>query len=250
MTRIRDPLVDNVTLWGQPGRHGGCRLEFDTVGNLYIGTGDGARTDNPQNLQRLGGKILRVNPNTGLGVPGNPFINSPDLNRRRIFNYGHRNVQGLTLRPDTVAQMFSMEHGTGRDDELNRVLRGKNYGWQPGPGYDESRSMTDLTRFPGAVTATWSSGNPTIATSGLEFLDGPQWGSWDGALVSGALAGERLKVFTVSANGALTGEWTPDALDNTYGRLRTPVQGPDGALYLTTGDGGGNDQILRLELAP
>jgi glucose/arabinose dehydrogenase len=146
--------------------------------------------------------------------------------------------------------MFSMEHGTGRDDELNRVLRGKNYGWLPGPGYDEGRPMTDLSRFPGAVTATWSSGDPTIATSGIDFLEGAQWGPWNGAIFAGALAGEQARVFTVSANGALTGQVTPSDLDNTFGRLRTPVQGPDGALYLTTANGGGNDQILRITIAP
>ena len=62
-------LIDNVTVWGQPGRHGGCRLEFDGSGNLFVGTGDGANTNNPQNLNTLGGKILRVDPDTGAGLP-------------------------------------------------------------------------------------------------------------------------------------------------------------------------------------
>ena len=92
--RVRDPLVDAATTWGpQRGRHGGCRLEFDTEGNLFIGTGDGASSNNPQNLRTLGGKVLRVDPDTGKGVPGNPWFDSPNANRRRIWNYGHRHVR-------------------------------------------------------------------------------------------------------------------------------------------------------------
>jgi glucose/arabinose dehydrogenase len=244
--RVRDPLVDAATTWGQRGRHGGCRLEFDTEGNLFIGTGDGASSNNPQNLRTLGGKILRVDPDTGKGVPGNPWFDSPNPNRRRIWNYGHRNVQGLALRPGTT-QLWSVEHGTNRDDEVNRVLRGRNFGWAPGPGYDESAPMTDRTRFPNAAVAKWSSGFPTIATSGATFLDGAWWEAWDGALAVACLAGEQLRIFTFTANGTLTGQVTPAALDNTYGRLRTPVQGPDGALYVTTANGS-NDRILRVEV--
>ncbi len=244
--RVRDPLVDAATVWGQRGRHGGCRLRFDGSGNLYIGTGDGASSNNPQNLNLLGGKILRVNPNTGAGVPGNPWFSSANANRRRIWNYGHRNVQGLALRPGTNAQMWSVEHGTGRDDEVNRVHKGRNYGWAPGPGYDESADMTDLDRFPNAVVAKWSSGFPTIATSGAVFLEGDAWGPWEGSLAVACLAGQELKIFTFDAAGTLTAEDTPIELDDTYDRLRTPVLGPDGALYVTTANGA-NDMILRVE---
>jgi len=240
-------VVDNVTVWGQRdrGRHGGCRLLFDGSGNLFIGTGDGASSNNPQNLRTLGGKVLRVDPDTGAGLPTNPWGNSRNANRRRIWNYGHRNIQGLALRPGTNAQLWSVEHGTYRDDEVNRVFKGRNYGWAPGPGYDESAPMTDTTRFPGAVDAFWSSGNPTIATSGATFLDDPLWGDWNGALAVACLAGRRLLVFPESGNVLQDVQVVPDELDDDYGRLRTPVLGPDGALYVTTANGN-NDRILRV----
>ncbi len=237
-------VLDNVTVWGQRGRHGGCRLEFDGSGNLYVGTGDGANTNNPQNLTALGGKILRVDPDTGAGLPNNPWGHNANANRRRIWNHGHRNIQGLVLRPGTNGQFWSVEHGTTTDDELNRVIKGRNYGWLPGPGYDESPPMTNHARFPNAVDAAWSSGSPTIATSGADFLVGPQWEEWNGAIAVGALAGERLKIFTVSTS-ALIDEFTPPELDHTFGRLRTPVMGPDGHLYLTTSNGS-QDKILRV----
>lgn len=247
--RLRDPLVDNVTRWGLLGKHGGCRLRFDGAGHLFIGTGDGLRADNAQNLRALGGKVLRVDPDTGAGLASNPWGHHPDPNRRRIWTYGHRNIQGLALRPGTTAQMWSVEHGTYRDDEVNRLVRGGNYGWQAGPGYDESPPMTDLQRFPRAIAARWSSGYPTMATSGAVFLEGPQWGPWNGALAVAALKAQQLVVFPFKA-GVLDRPVVPPALDEAYGRLRTAVLGPDGALYLTTANGGGADQILRVTPYP
>jgi glucose/arabinose dehydrogenase len=239
-------VVNDITVWGQRGRHGGCRLLFDGSGNLYIGTGDGASANNPQNLRTLGGKILRVDPDTGAGLPTNPWGGNPNANRRRIWNYGHRNIQGLALRPGTVAQIYSLEHGTDRDDELNRVFKGRNYGWLPGPGYDESRPMTDHTRFRNPVDAIWSSGFPTVATSGADFIDDPDWGAWNGALAVGCLVGERLLIFPVSGGAIQDTPVLPPELNNSaFGRLRTLVMGPDGALYITTAEGS-NDKILRV----
>ena len=243
--RLADPLVDNVTRWGLRGKHGGCRLRFDGAGHLFVATGDGHRTDNPQDLRTLGGKVLRVDPDTGAGLAANPWGHDPNPNRRRIWTYGHRNLQGLALRPGTTAQMWSVEHGTYRDDEVNRLVRGANYGWQPGPDYDESPPMTDLQRFPHAIPARWSSGYPTVATSGAVFLEGSPWGAWNGALAVAALKGQRLLIFPF-AGGVLEAPVVPGVLYGTYGRLRTVVLGPDGALYVTTANGGGQDRILRV----
>lgn len=244
-TRVADPLVDGVTQWGQQGRHGGCRLLFDGDGRLYVGTGDGARAGNPQDLTRLGGKVLRVNRFTGQGVAGNPFAGAADANKRRIWTWGHRNIQGLALRPGTTASVWSVEHGTYRDDEVNRLVGGRNYGWAPGPGYDESRPMTDRARFPNAIRARWSSGPSTIATSGATFLEGAQWSTFDGALAVACLKDQSLQVFTLT--GGTLAPPVEYGLDGN--RLRTAVLGPDGNLWLTTSDSDGddgNDAILRV----
>ena len=45
--------------------------------------------------------------------------------------------------------MWSVEHGPSTDDEINLLVAGGNYGWDPVPGYNESVSMTDLTQVPG-----------------------------------------------------------------------------------------------------
>ena len=236
-TRVADPLVGGLPT-GSNGRHGGCRLRFGPRGYLWISTGDAARGSTPQDLTSLGGKVLRVDASTGAAAPGNPF-GSP------IYTYGHRNVQGLALRPGT-SQMWSVEHGTSVDDEINLLTSGGNYGWNPVPGYNEGVPMTGLAEFPDAVEAKWSSGNPTRATSGGIFLEGEQWGAWEGRLAVATLKDRKLRLFEFAADGALLSEVVVSELDRTYGRLRTPMLGPGGALYVSTSNGGGTDRILRI----
>lgn len=238
-----------VSIESGSGRHSGCRLRFGPEGALYIATGDGAVDSpnggsNPQDLATLAGKTLRVRPNNGRAWPENPFVDSANRRTRKIYTYGHRNLQGLALRPCTE-QMWTGEHGPDVDDEVNLLQGGGNYGWDPGPGYGEGVPMTDLTAFPDAVEAKWSSGNPTIAVSGIGWLQGDGWGPWEGALAVAALKDSALRMIQFGPQGALGGVDVVAELNGTYGRLRSPIQGPDGALYLTTSNGS-NDLILRV----
>jgi glucose/arabinose dehydrogenase len=226
------------------GRHGGCRLRFGAGGALYIGTGDAAVGSNPQNLRSGGGKVLRVRPRTGAGWPSNPFADADHPMKRRIYTYGHRNVQGLALRAD--GRMWSVEHGTYRDDEVNRLRKGGNYGWNPVPGYDETTPMTDFSLPGRQIGARWRSGDPTIATSGATWLRGQRWGRWEGCLAVATLADESLRIMRFRANGDFVRMWRPAALNGEYGRLRSVVLGPGNALYVTTANGGGRDRILRV----
>ena len=105
--------------------------------------------------------------------------------------------------------------------------------------------MTDHARFPGAVAAAWSSGFPTVAPSGGVFLRGPEWGIWNGALAVATLREGALRVFRLDRAGRVVGIDLPGELNGTFGRLRTPMMGPDGALYLTTANGT-NDRIIRV----
>jgi len=221
------------------GRHSGCRPRFGNDGYLYVGTGDAARGINPQSTTSLGGKVLRVTTD-GTGAPGNPG-GSWDS---RIFTIGHRNVQGIAIRPGTD-QIFSVEHGPEKDDEVNRVVGGANYGWTPGGGtggYDEGFPMTNTAVIPTARAATWSSGNPTIAPSGATFLNSSRWRDWNGLMIVAVLKDAQLRLLNISANGdttlaqgiALTGK----------GRLRSVVQGPDGSIFVATDESPG--QIFKV----
>jgi glucose/arabinose dehydrogenase len=222
------------------GRHAGCRPRFGPDGMLWVGTGDAATGTVPQDLASLGGKVLRIDTN-GNAAPGNPALGSGADGR--IWSFGHRNVQGIAFAPGAPAwHGFQVEHGTDRNDEVNRLVAG-NFGWDPVPGYDESQPMTDLTKFPGAVRASWSSGYPTIAPSGATFLTGAQWRSWNGALAVAVLKGQQVRVFFPQPNGVLTG----DVVTLARGvRLRSAVEGPDGLLYLATDARPGGDQIWKI----
>jgi glucose/arabinose dehydrogenase len=217
------------------GRHSGCRIRFGPDGRLWVGTGDAANGANPQSPTSLGGKVLRIT-TSGAAAPGNagaPF-------RPEVYTYGHRNVQGLAFAADGTA--YSIEHGPDRDDEVNRLVRGGNYGWDPVPGYNEAVPMTDLAKFPAAIPAIWSSGSPTIAPSGGAVLSGTRWQGWDKALAMAVLKGQQLRVIGFTPEGtAVEVEWT---VLTDRGRLRSAVQGPDGNLYIATDAGAGTGSIL------
>ena len=229
-TRAADPVVPGIPLNERTGRHGGCRLRFAPDGALLVGTGDNTVGSNPQDRSSFAGKVLRVDPATGEAA---------------VWTLGHRNVQGLAVRPGTE-QVFAVEHGPDRDDEVNLLRPGGNYGWNPdGNGsYDQSVPMTDPD-IPGAIPAVWSSGSPTLATSGATFLDGDQWGAYDGLLLVGLLKERGVLALRLDDDGVLQEQFRLPELDGTYGRLRSVQQGNDGALYVTT-DNGDSDQLLRV----
>ncbi|MGO0575589.1 PQQ-dependent sugar dehydrogenase [Ornithinimicrobium panacihumi] len=234
--------ADGVVVEGMPyttGRHSGCRLIFTPDGDLLVGTGDVADDVNPQDLTSLGGKVLLVT-TEGEPVDADGYVEGADP---RILTYGHRNVQGLALQPGTDA-IWEVEHGPDVDDEVNVLRPGANYGWNPGPGYDEGMPMTDLDTFPDAVEAAWSSGDPTHATSGAVFLDGPQWGAWDGALAVAELKGSGVTVMTVDGEEIVDEVRVPE-LDGSHGRLRSLTLDAGGALWVTTSNGG-DDVVLRV----
>lgn len=243
-TRVASPLLGGLPI--SSGRHSGCRIVADptTANVLYVATGDAAIGSTPQNLSSLGGKVLRISATTGEGVAGNPLFGSANANQRRIWNFGHRNLQGMAVRPGS-GHVYTAEHGPDRDDEINFSFFGGNYGWNPVPGYNEAVPMTDLAEFPSAIPAVWSSGFPTTATSGSVFLEGCHWGAFHDHLAVANLKGSELHVHTIAGNGVHLGVANVAALDGSFGRLRTAVMGPDGSLYVTTSNGSG-DRILRV----
>lgn len=205
--------------------HDGGRIAFGPDGYLYASTGETGEPDLAQDLDSLGGKILRVT-KKGKPVPLNP-------NADEIYSWGHRNIQGLAWTDD--GQLWASEFGQNTFDELNRIEAGGNYGW---PDYEGEGGTADGFIDPQAV---W--GTDVASPSGLAFTDGALW--------MAALRGNRLWKIPVDAAGDAA---QPEAyFVGEYGRMRTVVVAPDGTLWLTTSnqDGrgvpnDGDDQILRV----
>ncbi|MCF6379192.1 PQQ-dependent sugar dehydrogenase [Nocardioides KLBMP 9356] len=224
------------------GRHGGCRLLLDRDSDaLVIGTGDAAIGTNPRDLDSLGGKVLRVHRRTGKPMADNPYADA-STDRRFVWTYGHRNVQGLAQRAD--GSLWSVEHGSYRDDEVNLLVRGSDYGWNPVPGYNEQVPMTDQS-LPGTQQeAAWSSGTPTIATSGATWVRGSQWGSLEGTLAVAVLKASEMVFLRFDDSGSLVSATQPPALAR-FGRLRSVTSARNGDLLVTT-DNGDDDRVLRI----
>lgn len=250
---------DRTLFGGLPstsGRHAGCALLKGGSFALYVGTGDAATGSVPQSRTSGGGKVLRVDTRTGAGWSSNPYISSSVAMKRRLFTYGHRNVQGLARH--SSARIWSVEHGSYRDDEVNALVSGGNYGWNPvrrrssDPSYNEGSNspMTDYAIKGAQRGAAWKSGDPTVAISGATFLYGDMWGEYEGRLAVTALKDQSLRIIPVISKYDLGSSTRPAALDHTYGRLRAAVQGPDGALYITTSNSTSTnpnaDRILRV----
>jgi glucose/arabinose dehydrogenase len=211
--------------------HDGCRLAFGADGKLWVTMGENGNGRLAQDPNTLNGKVLRVNPD-GTVPDDNPILPGA-AKRTYAFSMGHRNPQGLAFQPGSGV-VFEVEHGGTTNDEINIVAPGKNYGWpeQEGPG-GMARGFTD---------PVWSSGAVTYATSGAAFVTGDRWGSWSGSLFVATLKEQDLRRFEVNGTTVVAREIL---YDQKYGRLRSIVLGPDGALYVTTSNGSG-DRIVRI----
>lgn len=217
--RIAEPVV---IFSGIPRgtNHNGGRIAFGPDGYLYVGTGEAGDTTLSQNLDSLGGKILRITPE-GKPAPGNPFGGSP------IWSYGHRNVQGLAW--DAKKRLWASEFGASTYDELNLIEPGKNYGWPKVEGRANDPDFVD-------PVVQW----PTDDLSPSNITMGP-----DGAVYLAALRGESVWRVPLSEDGAAG---TPTRhLEGTYGRIRDVKFVGDRVWILT--NNGPDDRLLSLPLA-
>ena len=227
------PAVDSTL-------HFGCRLVFDHQGNLFVTLGDRySKRDEAQNLDSHLGKIVRIRPD-GTIPPDNPFVGKPGA-LPEIWSYGHRNVQGATLHPETGA-LYTAEHGARGGDEINRPEAGRNYGWPVITyGIDYSGAKIGIGTKKDGMEQPLFYWDPSIAPSGATFYTGDKFPAWRGSLIVGALAGSLVARIEIKG-GVITGETR--YLEKHGKRIRDVVQGPDGYLYLLTDEPDG--ALLRL----
>ena len=198
--------------------HNGGRIAFGPDGYLYVGTGEAGDTALSQNLDSLGGKILRIT-TKGEPAPGNPFGGSP------IWSYGHRNVQGLAW--DSRKRLWASEFGQNTFDELNLIEPGKNYGWPEVEGREGNPDFVD-------PVAQWATSD--MSPSGIAV--GP-----DGAVYMAALRGQSVWRVPINADGTV-GTSTRH-LHDTYGRIRD-ITFVGGRAWITTSNNDGADRLISL----
>ncbi len=216
-------LIDNIPS-GQI--HNGGRLKFGPDEKLYATTGESGNPSLAQNINSTGGKILRLNKD-GTVPSDNPFGNY-------VYSYGHRDPQGITWNPVT-GEMYESEHGATRNDEINIITKGGNYGW---PLYQGNESA------PGYIKPLVVYTDFTLAPSGIAY--------YNGALYVSGLRGTQLRKITLSVDGNSVID--QEELFTNFGRLRESVV-HDGYLYITASnrDGrgipqAGDDKIIKIKL--
>ena len=231
------------------GQHFGSRLLWLDDGTLMMSIGDGGNPpvmldgrlirQNAQDLSSHLGKILRFDEH-GNPPADNPFATDEDPKTDPfIWSYGHRNIQGLAMHPESRT-VWATEHGARGGDELNMILKGKNYGWPKATYSIEyfGLPISDKSTMEGALSpkVVWT---PCVAPSGLVFYTGPEFPVWQGDLLAGGLVLRQIRRMHFE-NGAIVGHTTLQMQD----RIRWVGQGPDGGLYVLTDEIDG--KLLRI----
>jgi glucose/arabinose dehydrogenase len=204
--------------------HDGGRIKFGPDEKLYVTTGDATVPSSSQDTNSLAGKILRMNKD-GSVPEENPFGNY-------VYSYGHRNPQGIAWND---GNLFASEHGPSRNDEINAIYKGKNYGWP-----DECTGLKEKQEKPVKCFTEF-----TLAPSGIAF--------YNGDLYVAGLRGTQLRriIFDKDFKAILREE----ELFGELGRIREAVE-HEGYLYIATNnrDGRGNpksndDKIIKLTIS-
>jgi glucose/arabinose dehydrogenase len=223
-------LLDDIPA---ASNHNGSRLLITADQKLLITTGDANVASQAQNTNSLSGKILRLNLDGSIPadnpIPGNP-----------VWSYGHRNPQGLVM---ANGQLYSSEHGPDNDDEINHILKGKNYGWPNVEGYCNTTTEKAFCAL-NEVTEPMIAWTPTIAPSGLTYYNSDYIPQWKNSLLGVTLKGTQLLQLKLDENGnEITS--TTEFYTNTFGRLRAICQSPEGKIYLATSNGTA-DKIIEI----
>ena len=194
---------------------------------------NGYETD-PTIRKNFAGKVSRINTD-GSMPKDNPFLADP-LVPPDVFAYGIRDPEGAAIHPKT-GELWEVEHGPAGGDELNIIRSGRDYGW-PVISYGRQYTTGKVVGSGGAAKRGmeqplyyWF---PDVAPSGLMFYTGDRFPEWKGNLFVGSLRNRAL-IRLVLDGERVVGE--EQLLADRSQRIRDVRQGPDGAIYLLTGDG-------------
>jgi glucose/arabinose dehydrogenase len=207
--------------------HFGSRLVFDREGRLYITTGERARArERSQDINTHLGKIIRINAD-GSVPTDNPFVGRANA-RPEVWSYGHRNVQGADLHPDT-GELWTSEHGAQGGDEINIPRAGRNYGWPIityGEDYGGGRIGEGITQREGMEQPIYY-WDPVIAPGDIDFYRGDLF-PWRGDLLVSGMRAEAIVRLDIEGERVI-GE---ERFALGVGRIRDISEAPDGSLWI------------------
>ena len=230
ITESENKLTDAVVILDKiPGAEfdNGGVIKFGPDEKLYIATGDATDKHAAQDLESLSGKILRLN-DDGTTPSDNPF-------RNLVFSYGHRNPQGMAW--DKSGNLYVTEHGPTKNDEINLVKAGQNFGWSDQECSGGENFVDPLVCY-----------NPSLEPAGIVFYSSNKL-DLGNDLIMATLRGTNLYQLTID-DGIVTAQ---KSILGGAGRIRDVNEGPDGYLYILTGntDGRGfpdktDDKLFRI----
>ena len=225
--------------WAMTQGRQNSRIAFGTDSMLYMTAGGGrSEQDRAQIMTDHSGKVLRLN-DDGTVREDNPFADREGY-RPEIFTYGHNNVHGITMHPET-GELWEVEHG----DKVNVLRSAANYGWPfvaYGPGTTPTPNPEPLSV---ELTAPYLVWDPDVHISGIAFYTGDRFPEWQGDLFVGGLRTQQINHVALGADGPETRE----SLFTDIGQwVRDVRQGPDGLLYFTTyDDPAAAGRVMRIE---
>jgi len=232
-------VIFRQTPAGGASRHFGSRLVPAPDGAVFITLGDrGNMSEESQDPGNFIGAIARINPDGSIPAD-NPFADGSG-GAPALWSYGHRNVQGADLHPDTGA-LWSLEHGPRGGDEINVPAPGANHGWPEvsyGENYSGTRINEGITAREGVVQPVYY-WDPVIAPGALMFYDGALFPEWRGDVFASGLASSRISRLTLEGERVTGEEWL-----EVGARARDLRQGPDGALYFLANSEGALRRIV------
>ena len=267
-------LANPLVLWraGSDGRGGqfGAVIAFAPDGkSLFLASGERQRFTPAQDPDQALGKIVHLTLD-GKPAPGNPWagktgaatvqvtdppknteiaktaparavaLAGPNLVPAETWTLGHRNPYGLVF--DRGGRLWEVEMGPKGGDEVNLIVRGRNYGWPNVSNGDNYDGTPIPDHAPGdgyePPKVYW---NPAISPGGMTYYSGNMFPKWKDSLLIGALSGRGLVRVSLNGDSARKAEqWVLGM------RIRDVVQGPDGAVWLLEDAGASNGRLFKL----
>ncbi len=211
-------------------QHFGGRIVFDTGGFVYLTLGDRGDRDRAQKMDDHAGSVIRLH-DDGRVPEDNPFVKLKGALPEK-WTLGNRNIQGAALHPQT-GKLWTHEHGPQGGDEVNLMSAGKNYGWPVvthGANYGLGTKIGEGQTKAGMAQALkiWV---PSIAPSGMAFVNSQEFPEWSGNLLVGSLRAQTLVRLELDGD-AVVGE--ERLLVGQIGRIRDVRVAEDGLIYLLT----------------